>query len=165
MLFLILLSLSDSVKYEFIPKTRTPPDYFFNAGSTYDKETNSLIFFGMRNSVLNKYENTLITFNLDTLRWSSIRPESNFIPDPLGSNYLYIRKDRILLSILGCNDKGYLNDVYSFNMTSKSWKIHNIHNIQALCYFSAISFNYKSKDLIAILGGYSEDGISDKLYL
>ena len=165
MFFFLILYLSDSIKYEVIPKTRAPPDDFFNAGSAYDSETNSLLFFGMRNSVLNKYENTLFTFNLDTFQWSSIKPQSNFIPEPLGCNYLYLRKDRILLSILGCNYKGYINDVYSFNLTSKSWKTHTIHNIEAICYFSAISFNYKSQDLIAILGGFSENGISDKLYL
>jgi hypothetical protein len=165
MIRILVFRLAIALKFEVIPKAYAPPDEFFIAGSAYDEVEHRIIFFGMKNSVQNTYDSSLYTFDVLNLEWGIIMPESNFVPNPLGSTQLFIRKDRILLSILGCNDRGFINDIFSFNLTSKVWKAHDNCKIPGLCYSASTSFTHEGKDLIAIFGGFSSKGLSKKFYL
>jgi hypothetical protein len=162
---MIILKSVFSMKFEMIPETRSPPDMFFISGSAYDEEEQRIIFFGMKNAVLNTYDNKLYTFSLTSLQWGQILPTSDFVPSPVGSPKIFIRSDRMLFSLLGCNEKGFISNIFSFNLTSKEWKIHEISSISGLCYFASVLFTYNSQELIAIYGGFSEHGESKRLFL
>ena len=165
MLFLLFLCLSYSLKLEKIPKTNNPPDKFYIPGLVFDPVLSRIIYFGMKNVERDIYENTLYTFNLINLTWDKITPESEFIPSPLGSPFLYLRSDRILLSIFGCNDQGYISDIFAYNLTSNMWSTLNMFQVPGRSYFSATSFVHDDRELIAFFGGYTKTGVSNELYL
>lgn len=165
MLTFILLQLTFSLKFEKIPKTSNPPDKFYIPGLVLDPILSRIIFFGMKNGQRNIYENTLYTFDLINLTWDKIAPESGFIPNPLGSPFLYLRSDRILLSIFGYNDHDYISDVYAYNLTSNTWSTTTLFQIPGRSYFAGTSFVHNDRELIAFFGGYTKAGVSNELYL
>ena len=165
MFLLIFLHFTWSLKFEKIPKSSNPPDKFYIPGLVLDPVLSRIIYFGMKNSQRNIFENTLYTFDLINLTWDTITPESEFIPSPLGSPFLYLRSDRILLSIFGCNDRGYIGDVYAFNLTSNRWSTLELSQLPGRSYFAATSFVHDDKELIAFFGGYTKTGVSNELYL
>ena len=165
MLVLILLHLACSLKIEKIPKSNPPPDKFFIPGLVLDRELSRIIYFGMKNAQRNIFENTLYTFDLIDLTWDTITPESVFIPNPLGSPFLFLRSDRMLFSFFGCNDQGHIGDVYAFNLTSNVWITLDLSRLPGRSYFAATSFVHDDRELIAFFGGYTQTGVSNELYL
>lgn len=165
MLYFVLIGICAGFKYEMIPNTGNPPDKFYVPGAVLDSQLNRIIYFGMKNVVKNSYDNTLYTFDLVSLTWDTIIPESEFVPKPLGNSFLYLRSDRILLSILGCNDEGYVGDVYAFNLTSSAWSVLNVSHIPGRCFYAGTAFVHDDKELIAFYGGYTRNGLSNELYL
>lgn len=153
------------VQYTKIPQTGNPPDKFYVPGAVLDPEDSKILFFGMKNEASGTYENTLYTFDLVNLTWDIIQPESNFIPDPLAASYLYLRSDRILLSILGCSSQGYIGDIFAFNLTSRKWTTVSSSGILGRCNFAAASFEYNSQEYVGIFGGFTQLGVSSDLYL
>lgn len=161
----VLVAICSCFKYEMIPNTGNPPDKFYIPGAVLDSQLDRIIYFGMKNVVKDSYDNTLYTFDLISLTWDTIIPESEFIPKPLGNSFLYLRSDRILLSILGCDDEGYIGDVYAFNLTSNTWSTLNVSHIPGRCFYAGTSFVHDDQELIAFYGGHTRNGVSNELYL
>jgi hypothetical protein len=165
MYFFCLPLLAHSIILDYIPSSGIPPDLFYASGITYDPITASVLIFGGHNMKVFSYLNTLYSFSLITNRWSIILPESQFIPDPICSPILYLRADRVLLSISGCSESGYISDIYIFDLISKSWILADKKVSFGFCFASTATANINGSDFIAIYGGVADYGISSRFFL
>ena len=162
--YLIIPTLS--IIFENIPSTGPLPALFDTSGIVYDEITNTLIIFGGKNVIESTYTNKLITFSLDSLTWSELYPESFFMPLPISSPITYLRSDRILLSIFGLTDAGYISDLIAYNLSSNSWSLLNyekktLGRTQA----SYDTFAWNNTEYIIIFGGITINGASHDLFL
>lgn len=149
-----------------IPSTGTPPEEFYGSGMVYDELTGCLIIFGGSYSVYGTFSNVLYTFDISVLEWGVLNPESNFLPSPIGSPIVFLTKERILYAMCGINEKGFNSDIFSYNLTSKIWKlVENDIVVPGLSYTVNTQFEWNGKDYIAIFAGFTSEGWSNSLYL
>ena len=168
MIFLFFLFLHSALSYTLskIPPTHTPPNLFYSCGAAYDPVSNSLLAFGGWNEVESKYMNTLVSFSLSTLQWETIFPKSLYVPPPLCAPVLFLRSDRMLLSFFGISSNGYISDLLLFNLTSESWTVAPmVKLVPARAHPTYTDLQLKGVEYLAVFGGFTENGISNDLYL
>lgn len=150
-----------------IPESGNPPSRLVGSAAVYDPILNQILTFGgleYRNSIL---INSLISFSLNSLAWSEIKPQSSFIPEGREICYMSLRSDRKLLIFFGLTASGVSSDVYSFSLETGIWKIEELVG-------DAVSgrdnpgftfFVHSGIEYVSFYGGFTLDGLDDNLYM
>ena len=151
-----------------IPSTGTPPVQKYEWASVYDEKEHRIITFGGYDNTNNEFLSDLYYFDLNSLEWYYIISSSSEVPKGRFSSYMYLRSDRVLLIFFGQRYDGITSDVFSFDLTTHSWKLESLtgDKVAERCNFGADYFtNNQNETFVAFYGGITQSEISSDLFL
>ncbi|OMJ94325.1 hypothetical protein SteCoe_2525 [Stentor coeruleus] len=166
MLFL-LLKIVSSLKITNIPESGSPPNRLTGSAAVYDEVMNRIITFGGIEYRNNIQVNSVLTFDLNFLKWGEIKTQSTFIPDGRELSSIYLKPDRKLLVFFGVTASGISSDVYSFNLETGIWKAEDLTGdaIPGRDGAGFASFTYSDTHYVAFFGGLTLNSLDDNLYI
>jgi hypothetical protein len=170
-MFLFLLSTlfspAISILVETIPPQGPPPMNLVYTSAVYDSYSNSIIIVGGYYLDSNTDTSDIYGFNLTTLKWFQIIPESDFIPKGFELHYLFLTQSREILVFFGKYNDRCISDVYSFDLNSNKWSIQNIQGdkISARNFDVITAFRQNATDYIAVYGGVDNYKYDLALYM
>ena len=165
--FLFFLSVSSSLNIEKIPAQGSPPMNLLYSSSIYDASSSSIYVIGGLSKDSNSDTSSIYSYNLLTNSWSSIIPESEFIPEGIERQYSYLTSNRVIYNFFGISNSRYFTDVLTFDLKTKMWNkaLLTGDHISGRMEYSATSFVWNGQEIIALYGGFTQTNYDCNLYL
>lgn len=150
-----------------VPISGSPPAPMIRSKAAFNPDSNEIIIFGGQDSITLEFKCTLYTFNIESLIWGEIIPESYESPPGLAFSEIFLREDKKLLIFFGIMKYSISGNVYSFNLETKIWALEKLtgDNIEGRVYYASKDYYYNGVRYLAIFGGLTSKGIDDNLFM
>ncbi|OMJ87655.1 hypothetical protein SteCoe_10581 [Stentor coeruleus] len=135
--------------------------------ATFLPNTKEILIFGGQDTSTLQYINTLYTFNIESLVWGEIIPQSYENPPGLVYGEIFLVSESKILLLFGEMENSISSDIYSFDLITKRWIIENLSGdkISGRVNFAYADFYYKGIRYLAITGGLTSNGFDNSFYL
>ncbi|OMJ79590.1 hypothetical protein SteCoe_20359 [Stentor coeruleus] len=150
-----------------IPPSGPAPNPMLKSKATYLPNTKEILLFGGQDVSTSEYKSTLYTFNIESLVWGEIIPQSYENPPGLIYAEIFLVSENKILVFFGEMKNAISSKVYSFDLKTKIWNTEQLSgdNIIGRVSYACSDFYYKGVKYLAIYGGLTSNGIDDSFYI
>ncbi|OMJ69069.1 hypothetical protein SteCoe_33305 [Stentor coeruleus] len=150
-----------------IPSEGSSPSPKANCKSAFNPATNEIIIFGGQDTTTLEYLNSLYTFNIGTLVWREIIPQSYENPPGLILGEIFLVDSKKILLFFGKTADTISSEVYSFDLKTNRWAVENLtgDDIEGRMNYAFADYIYNNTRYLAIYGGLTLNGIDNGLFI
>ncbi|OMJ92453.1 hypothetical protein SteCoe_4792 [Stentor coeruleus] len=150
-----------------IPTEGPSPSPIINCKATFNPNTKEIVIFGGQNAKTLEYLHSLYTFNIETLVWGEIIPQSYENPPGLILGEVFLTDDNKILVFFGKMTNAISSEVYSFNLETKRWVIEKLTGdiIEGRMNYAFADYIYNNIRYLAIFGGLTSNGADNGLFI
>ncbi|OMJ69068.1 hypothetical protein SteCoe_33304 [Stentor coeruleus] len=150
-----------------IPKEGSSLSPIANCKSAFNPATNEIIIFGGQDTTILEYLNSFYAFNIETLVWGEIIPQSYENPPGLILGEIFLVDSKKILLFFGKTADTISSEVYSFDLKTNRWAVENLsgYNIEGRMNYAFADYLYNNTRCLAIYGGLTSKGVDNGLFM